>query len=96
MFAAEKDSLFALQITRELDSVSETAQRVHAVQHIWIQFSQGQYSSHTHSSGWRLLWTRLITTAPGTHTCKKSINNHFINKHLNSTIISETMDEPIV
>lgn len=68
----KKDSLFTLQISRELDSVSETAQWVHAVQHIWIQFGQGQNTSHTHSPGRRLLRTRLITTPPGTHTCNKS------------------------
>lgn len=69
----ETDSLFTLQISRELDSVSETAQWVHAVQHIWIQFSQGQNSSHTHSPGRRLLRTRFITATPGTHTHMQEI-----------------------
>ena len=47
----KKDLLFTLQITCELDSVSEASQRVHAVQHIWVQLSQGQDSPHTHSPG---------------------------------------------
>lgn len=64
----EKCLLFTLQVTCELDSVSETTQRVHAVQHIWVQLSQGQDSPHTHSPRRRLLWTRLITTTPGSHT----------------------------
>lgn len=64
----KKDLLFTLQITCELDSVSEASQRVHAVQHIWVQLSQGQDSPHTHSPGRRLLGTRLVTTTPGSHT----------------------------
>lgn len=66
--------LFTLQITCELDSVSETAQRVHAVQHIWVQLSEGQDSPHTHSPGRRLLRARLIATTPGCHTHTSDMN----------------------
>lgn len=57
--------LFTLQITCELDSVSETSQGVHAVQHVWVQLSQGQDSSYTHPPRGRLLRTRLVATPPG-------------------------------
>lgn len=68
--------LFTLQITCELDSVPETTQRMHAVQHIWVQLSQGQDSPHTHSPGRRLLRTRLITTTPGSHRHTERITKH--------------------
>lgn len=54
------DSLFTLQVSGELDTVSEAAQGVHALQNIRVQICKRQNPLHTHAPrGW-LLWTRLV------------------------------------
>ncbi len=80
------DSLFTLQVSGELDTVSETAQGVHALQNIRVQICKRQNPLDTHAPrGW-LLWTRLVPAPSETerHTSKSmwSVHSgHFMQQH---------------
>lgn len=69
------DSLFTLQVSGELDTVSEAAQGVHALQNIRVQICKRQNPLHTHTPrGW-LLWTRLVPAPSETERHKDTQAN---------------------
>lgn len=69
------DSLCTLQVSGELDTVSEATQGVHALQNIRVQICKRQNPLHTHTPrGW-LLWTRLVPAPSETERHKDTQAN---------------------